>query len=371
MLAGLAMAVCPAPSVAAAPLPFTPAEIERILAHGPWPLPAKRDPSNRVSGKAEAVVFGERLFFSPSLSGTGSVLCASCHEPWRGFADGRARGFGIEQVDRNTPSVVNVRHQRWFGWDGAHDSLWAQSIRPLLDPREMRSSAAQVAAALRRDADLSRLYANAFGAGLPADDETLLVDVGKALAAYQETLGGERTAFDDFRDALARGDAAVAARYPLPAQRGLRVFLGKGGCASCHAGPNFSDGMFHRSGVRSRLENGEPDTGRQRGIGKLLASRYSLLGPFSDDPSRETAAGTLQAAAERDAAGAFRAPGLRDAALTAPYMHDGSMATLCEAVLHHPGDNLSTGERGDLLAFLRTLTAAGRETPVGDRCQLE
>lgn len=362
------MVFCQAQPAARDMLPLTRAEVGRILAHGPWPQPRQRDPSNRVSGKAEAVVLGERLFFSPRLSGTGAVLCASCHEPWRGFSDGRARALGIEPADRNTQSIVNVRLHRWFGWSGANDNLWAQSIRPLLEQREMQSSAARVAAAVRGDPDMARLYAIAFGAAPPADDEALLVDVGKALAAYLETLESGRTQFDDFRDALARGDIAAAARYPSQAQRGLRVFIGNGNCAGCHAGPGFSDGLFHRSGIHSMLENGASDSGREGGVRMLLASRYNLLGPFSDDPMRASASGTRQAVTERDVAGAFRTPGLRDALLTAPYMHDGSLGTLCEVLHRHPAPgNITLDERRDLLAFLETLTAAGPAGLAGEK----
>ena len=351
---------------------FTPGEIDRILAHGPWPQPARSDPSNRVSGNAQAIALGERLFYSPRLSGTGGVLCASCHEPWRAYSDGRSRGVGVEPVDRNTQSIVNVRLNRWFGWDGANDNLWAQSVRPLLARREMRSSATHVAALMRGDPDLSLLYQKAFGAPPPANDEALLVDVGKALAAYLETLDSGRTPFDDFRDALARGDMAAAARYPLQAQRGLRIFIGKGKCAGCHAGPNFSDGAFHRSGIVSRFENGEADTGRQGGVRKLLASPYTLLGRFSDAPARATAPVPQQASSEPDAAGAFRTPGLRQVTLTAPYMHDGSLAALCEVLRRHPAGEPAGGsddaqprpvaltreDRRDLLAFLGTLNEA-------------
>jgi len=357
---GSSAALHPAQAAAQDALVFTQQEMERILAHGPWPPPAVRDPSNHVSGNARAVALGERLFFSPRLSGTGGVLCASCHEPWRAYTDSRRRGVGVEPGERNTQSVVNVRLNRWFGWDGANDNLWAQSIRPLLALHEMRSSAAHVAALLRGDPDLSQLYREAFGAPLPANDEVLLVDAGKALAAYLETLVSGRTPFDDFRDALARGDRAAAARYPLQAQRGLRLFIGKGGCAGCHAGAGFSDGAFHRSGIASRLKSGAADNGREDGILKLLASRYNLLGPFSDEPSRATAQRTRQAAGEQETAGAFRTPGLRQVTLTAPYMHDGSLATLCELLRRHPVPDALTAEEGnDLRAFLDTLTEAG------------
>ncbi len=94
---------------------FSPEEIRKILLHGPWPPPLRADPGNRVSGKPAAIELGERLFFEPRLSGTGSVLCASCHVPFRGFQDARPRAFGLEQVERNTPSLLNVRFNRRFG----------------------------------------------------------------------------------------------------------------------------------------------------------------------------------------------------------------------------------------------------------------
>jgi hypothetical protein len=147
---------------------FSDDERARILAHGPWPPAPRRDPSNRVSGKREAIALGERLFFEPRLSGTGSVLCATCHVPFRAFQDARARGFGLQEVDRNTPSLVNVGLYRWYGWDGAHDSLWAQSVRPLLDPREMRATPAHIASTLRRY--FASDYARVFGRAVPADD---------------------------------------------------------------------------------------------------------------------------------------------------------------------------------------------------------
>ena len=121
----------PLPIFDAQLLDFSKDEIAKILQHGPWPPPLKLDPTNRVSGKREAIDLGEKLFFEPRLSGTGSVLCATCHAPFRSFQDARSRAFGLELVDRNTPSVVDSRFNRWYGWDGAQDSLWAQSIRPL------------------------------------------------------------------------------------------------------------------------------------------------------------------------------------------------------------------------------------------------
>jgi cytochrome c peroxidase len=295
------------------------------------------------------------------------LRCASCHAPWRQFTDGRARALGAEAGGRNTPSLLNVRQQHWFGWDGANDSLWSQSIRPMLDVREMRSDAAHVAQALRDDETLKRLYALAFGHAPPADDETALVDAGKALAAYQETLTSERTPFDALRDGLAHGDVDAVRRYPVAAQRGLRLFIGSGRCVACHAGPNFSDGEFHRSSITSTLHDGTDDSGRVLGLKKQLASPYARDSRFSDE------AGAARKPASQPAeAGAFRTPGLREVSATAPYMHDGSIANLCDALQPHaalegrPMPALTLAERRDVVAFLRTLSAQERAVLVDE-----
>ena len=341
--------------------PLGPDELASVGSLGPWPPPAVRDASNRVSGRAEAAALGEVLFHSTRLSTVGGMRCATCHEPWRHFTDGRARALGAEAGARNTPSLLNVRLQHWFGWDGANDSLWSQSIRPMLDVREMRSDAAHVAQALRDDETLKRLYALAFGHAPPADDEAALVDAGKALAAYQETLTSDRTPFDAFRDALVRGDGAAAEPYPVTAQRGLRLFIGRGECIACHAGPNFSDGEFHRSPIVSKLHDGTHDSGRALGLEKLLASPYARNGRFNDEVN--AARGPALQPAEP---GAFRTPGLRELSATAPYMHDGSIANLCDALQPHamlegrPMSALTLAERRDVVAFLRTLSAQER-----------
>ena len=334
---------------------------ERIVALGPWPPAPTVDPSNRVSGRPEAIALGERLFFSAQLSSNGSLLCASCHETWRHLSDGRARGHGIGDSNRNTPSVFDVRNKRWYGWDGANDSLWAQSIRPLLDPAEMGSNPAAIARFVRTDTVLRGAYVNAFGVPPSDEDAAVLADVGKALAAYQETLDSPATDFDRYRDALARGDVDAARGYPDAARRGLELFVGKAGCAACHAGAGFSDGGFHRSLVESRLANGEPDRGRTDGIAKLRANPYRLAGRFNDGPPRQEDIGTGE---DNNTINRFRTPGLRGVALTAPYMHDGSRISLCEAVQPHatdtePATRLAASDAADLVAFLRTLSAEG------------
>ena len=344
---------------------FSEEETAKILQHGPWPPPPRRDPSNRVSGKPAAIALGEKLFFEPRLSGTGSVLCATCHAPFRAFQDARARGFGLQEVDRNTPTVLNSGFYRWYGWDGANDSLWSQSIRPLLDAREMSASAGHVARVMREifPAD----YEKAFGRKPPADDE-LLVDVGKALAAYQETLVSGRTPFDDFRDSLEKKNPSG---YPQAAQRGLKIFVGKGNCNVCHFGSHFTNGEFADIGVPFFLKKGV-DPGRHAGIRKLKDSPYNLLGRYNDDASRASAVGTRHVEQQHRNFGEWRVPGLRNVGQTAPYMHNGSLASLRDVVkhyseidesrLHADGERvlkplrLSAGESDDLVAFLESLS---------------
>lgn len=347
----------------------------KIIAHGPWPPPARRDPSNRVSGKPEAIALGERLFFEPRLSGNGGVLCASCHVPFRAFQDGRARGVGLKEVERNTPSLFNVGLYRWYGWDGGHDSLWSQSIRPLLDPREMNADPGHVAAVIR--GLFLPEYRKAFGREPPASDEEMLVDAGKALAAFQETLVSGRTPFDRFRDAMQAGDAGEMRKYPVAAQRGLKIFVGKGNCSVCHFGPLFTNGEFADVGVPFFVAPGKVDPGRAHGLAVLQGSRFNLLGRYNDDAARSTATGTRHVERQHRNFGEWRVPGLRNVARTAPYMHNGSLASLREVVKHYSELNeerlhadgekilrplgLSVAEVGDLVAFLESLS------PPGDR----
>ena len=364
-----------ASAVAFAAPAFTEDEVRRIAAHGPWPASWTRDPSNRVSGNASAIDLGERLFFERRLSASGQVSCSHCHLPERNWSDGLPRAVGLEEVDRNAPSVMNVRYQHWFGWDGAHDSLWAQSIRPIVDPREMGESAARAAKLVRDDRDLACRYRRSFGAAPGADDEKVLVDLAKALAAFQETLVSGRTAFDEFRDALVRGDRSAMARYPEAAQRGLSLFIGKGACDLCHIGPAFTNGEFHDTGVAFFVRPGQVDPGRYGGIKKLLADRMNLLGPYNDDPKRSTATGTRHVSLEHRNFGEFKVPSLRNLEASAPYMHNGSLATLRDVVKHYSEINpdrlhsdgeqilkplhLAQGEIDDLTAFLETLSDRG------------
>ncbi|MEF8733917.1 MAG: hypothetical protein V5B40_18980 [Candidatus Accumulibacter meliphilus] len=144
-----------------------------------------------------------------------------------------------------------------------------------------------------------------------------------------------RTPFDDFRDALSRGDSVTAARYPAAAQRGLEIFVGSGRCFFCHAGPSFTNGEFADVGRLFFSADGV-DAGRWGGLQQWLASPYNRLGAFSDTPpDAARAVATKHVVMEPRHYGEFKVPGLRGLLATAPYFHDGSAATVEDVVRHY------------------------------------
>lgn len=366
--------VCGVVFMTAAPLCsqviLTEDEIASALTHGPWPPPATIDPSNRVSGLPEAVALGEALFHDAALSRDGTMSCATCHDPARGFTDGLARGIGRAQLDRNTLSLWNLGAHRWFGWSGDTDNLWAQSLSPILNPLEMDHDLASLRTAIEASPH-RRSYDMLFGPMHAQDDQIIAVNLSKALAAYQETLVTGPSRFDMFRNALERGDMVAAATYPQEAQRGLQIFLGEGRCNFCHLGPAFTNGEFHDAGVSYFLTDTRVDQGRFSGLTALLDSRYTLDGPFTDDPEKTGAWAVRAVRRSPQDFGLFRVPGLRNVAQTAPYMHDGSLADLDAVVTHYntidlermhtDGEailrpmGLSDADIRSLVAFLETL----------------
>lgn len=375
-LSGLLSVVAPAhgADTGGTLLEFSEVERAMILSHGPWPPPLKPDPSNRVSGNAEAAALGQRLFFDARLSADGRVACVSCHAPPALFADRRKTSTGLSAVDRNAPSLVNARFSRWFGWDGGSDSLWAHSLRPLTDPREHGITLDTLAALLAADPELACRYSKVFGrSAASVSVDTAAADAAKALAAFQETLVSIPTRFDAFRSALARGESAATASYPANAQRGLRLFVGKGNCGTCHVGPLFSNREFADTGIPFFLGPGKVDPGRHGGINRVTRDPFNQLGAYNDDPVRAPGTATRHVDLQQKNFGEWKVPSLRNVALTAPYMHNGSIATLREVVrhyseldeerLHTDGEKilkplrLTDGEISDVVAFLETLSS--------------
>ncbi|MGH1350562.1 MAG: cytochrome-c peroxidase [Methyloligellaceae bacterium] len=354
-------------------LVLTPAQIEKIIKHGPWPPALKPDPANRFSGNKKAIELGRRLFFDKRLSISANISCATCHNPKTGWTDSLARGRGINLLDRNTQSIVNARFNRWFGWGGSNDNLWAQSIRPIIDSSEMGGTADHLSKVIAGDKDLNSLYTEL--SGHPAKEQSsdvVIVNIGKILATFQETIVSPVTSFDKFRDALEAKDLQQASAYPEAAQRGAAIFVGKGRCSICHAGPLFTSGEFHNIGISYFVEKGRVDPGRHSGITKLRSSPWTLAGQYSDDPEKSGAWASQQVLSLHRNFGEFRIPSLRNLTGTAPYMHNGSLETLEDVVshyseinldrLHADGEqilkplNLSQREVADLVTFLKTLS---------------
>jgi len=371
------MALCVFTRVSAAGDPATTlsrAEMARVIEHGPWPPALSRDPTNRASGNPDAIDLGRRLFFYPRFSPNGYIACVACHQPDRSFTDNLPRARGLAPVERNAVALQNLRLHRWYGWGGNSDSLWLASLRPILDPREIGASAQTVALIVQTGDGVACRYKAAFGDEPSAHDaEKVLVNVAKALAAYEETLVTARTPFDDYRDALARGETP-AASYPVDAQRGLKLFFGRGNCHACHKGPNFTDDAFRGTAVNAFVGQAVPDAGRIDGLRNVRSSRYNLAGRYNDDPAKAGAKAVRDAKFEPHDHARWRTPSLRNVAVTAPYLHNGTAASLYDVVRRYanaPGRgpyidderlirrvHLSPRDVDDLVAFLETLTDA-------------
>ncbi len=395
-----------APPAGAQIVSFTQDELRRIRRHSPLE-PAPRDTTNRAANHPVAAHLGRFLFYDTGLSSNGSVSCATCHNPKRGFADGKPLAEALGRVNRHSPSLWNVVYNRWYYWDGRADSLWAQAMGPIENPAEMGFSRVEVAHYLNQDARLRNTYVAVFGplpdlsdekrfpeTGRPIPDHPqhphhvawssmksedqatinrVFTNVCKAIAAYESLLISRHSAFDVFVEGLEDGDAEKLRALSTSAQRGLKLFVGKANCRLCHGGPNFTDGEFHDTRV-SPLNGGRPrDAGRLKGARKVLMNPFNAAGEYSDDRSSRTRSKLEFLANPPENWGRFKTPSLRNVALSPPYMHQGQFATLGRVLLHYstmegalpPGHhrevilkplNLAPGEIDDLLAFLQSLT---------------
>jgi cytochrome c peroxidase len=355
------------------------------------PLPA--DPSNAVADNPGAAALGKALFFDTRLSSNGEIACASCHQPDRQFQDGLPVGLGVGTGTRRTMPIAGTAYFPFLFWDGRKDSQWAQALGPLENPLEHgadRTMVVRLVAASYRTSyealfgpmpDLSELPEHAMPSGPNAvvaawnamgDAQQDAVDriyanIGKAIAAFERTIPVPATRFDGFAAALAANDAATADRLLTPQERqGLKLFVGKGQCVTCHTGPQFSDGSFHNIG----LPAGDPaaESGRSAAVAQVTSDTFNCLGPYSD--AAPAACGELQfiSADDPKLLGAFRTPSLRGVALRPPFMHAGQFATLHDVLAHYNQASaavvgaselkplgLSEEELRALEAFLQTL----------------
>ena len=268
----------------------------------------------------EKIALGRQLFFDRRLSRDRSVSCASCHDPKRAFSNGRPVAVGVfRRVGRrSTPALINRGYGRAFFWDGRLAMLEEQVLKPIEDPNEMDLTLAEASARVR----------------LPIED------ISRALATYVRSILSGNSRFDRYingeRRALSREE-----------QAGLQVFRGKGNCIACHVGPTLTDERFHNTGVA--WHEPRPESGK---VGSFAdEGRFAITGNATDR-------------------GAFKTPTLREIARTAPYMHDGSIATLSDVIDSYDRGGkanpfldpevrplaLTGPEKRALVAFLRTLS---------------
>lgn len=245
-----------------------------------WPqmeFPTDNEPD------AQKIGLGERLFFDPIVSIDSSISCASCHKEVYGFADDVAISPGVEDRlgKRNSPSLWNVGYQPYFMREGGVPTLEMQVLVPVQEHSEMAFNMVLLAQRLNANTAYKNDFLEAFG------DSASAFTITRALAQYERTLIQEPTSFDEY----VRGDNGALS---IAAKKGFELFYGKAGCDHCHSGPLMTNFGFNNNGTQI----GPDDYGRAE---LTLDSADFYL---------------------------FKVPSLRKVALTAPYMHDGSLASL-------------------------------------------
>jgi len=286
--------------------------------------PAIREPLLNRSNPYR-VELGKALFFDPRLSGSNWISCATCHNPTLGWSDGlpTAIGNGQKKLKRATPSILNVAYGFLQMWDGRFDSLEHQAMGPIEATGEMNQDPEKVVEELSKIQGYQEMFKDAYpGRGINRDT------ISAALAAFQRTIVSSDAPFDRW----VKGDESAISDA---AKRGFEVFEGKGHCATCHSGYNFTDDGFHNIGL-------DDDD-----IGRFAVKKVTVL------------------------KGAFKTPTLRNVEITAPYMHNGAYRTLEEVIQHYvkggvKKENLSPNFKqakltkyqvSDLIEFLKTLTS--------------
>lgn len=289
-------------------------------------LPSVTIPSDNPQTE-EKVALGAQLFFDPRLSADDTISCATCHDPETAWANHNAVDVGIggQQGDRNSGTILDAAYMDFQFWDGRATSLEEQALGPIHNPVEMGETLENVVRKLNAIEGYRAHFAAVFGTDATTDG------IARAIAAFERTVLSGPSPFDRYME----GDKTAISPSAI---RGLRVFNGKARCRTCHTGPMFSDQSFHNIGVG--MNRPQPDIGREA---------------VTNDPKDR---------------GKFKTPSLRNAALTWPYMHDGSERTLADVVeLYDRGGvpnptldifisplELSDGEKQDLVAFMESLT---------------
>jgi cytochrome c peroxidase len=322
-----------------------------------------------------AVELGEKLFFERRLSGDRTVSCATCHNPARGFTDGRPTSIGIRGClgQRNSPTVLNAMYNQHQFWDGRVDTLEQQAALPITNSCEMGSATVAAAVSgIAGDKEYRRLFAGAYRR-LPNAQDMI-----SAIAAYERALPSFGSPFDRF---MAGDGKAIS----VSAQRGWKLFNSKARCNLCHALTDtkpdstvFTDNDFHNIGIGiirhhvvrlARKAQQEIASGQLNQIDTAaINSNLSVVGRF------------LVTKKSADVA-AFKTPDIRNVMITAPYFHDGSQQTLWDVMDHYnKGDGiknpwldtdmqplaLTEGEINDMVAFMASMTSPQYKS-LGDR----
>ena len=314
------------------PMPIgEPVQIKALLGLPPVPIPPDNPPT------AESIALGRRLYYDPILSIDNTVSCATCHDPRFGFADPKpfSEGVGKKTGSRNSPPVVNSAYFQVQFWDGRAPNLEAQAEGPVQNPVEMAHTLSGVEQRLNADPSYREEFAKSWGPG-PITYEM----VEKSIASFERTVISGNSPFDRWK--YGHDEKAMNAS----AKRGFVVFTSKkkGNCAACHSVGEkyalFTDNKFHNVGMGVDM-------------GKITdPGRYAVTHNEADMAT-------------------FKTPSLRNIALTAPYMSDGSLKDLKQVIDFYIGggnsnpnldqqihalDFLTGQERSDLLAFLNSLT---------------
>lgn len=296
----------------------------RFLANGP--LPALAAPADNPQTDAK-IRLGAQLYFDGRLSADGTISCATCHDPKTGWANHNPTDTGIrgQKGGRNSGTILDAAYMKYQFWDGRAGSLEEQALGPIHNPIEMGETLENVVLKLRAIPGYRAQFKEVFGA------DVTVGGIAKAIAAFERTVVSGPSPYDRY---LAGEREAMSPS----AVRGMNLFAGKGHCLACHSGPTFSDQSFHNLGVG--MDQPNPDLGREA---------------HTKNP------------ADR---GRFKTPGLRNVALTNPYLHDGSANTLMDVVaLYDRGGvenpnldplvfplHLTLQEKLDLVAFMEALT---------------
>ncbi len=358
------------------------------------------DPSNAYGDSPDAAALGHALFFDSGLSPDGTVSCSTCHQPQSYFTDGKAlANVRDSDTPRHTPTIVGIAYGDWFYWDGRKDSQWAQALAP--QEAAIEHGGTRTAHALYVLENYGSQYEAVFGPppdlsdrsrfppdAAPVEDERRLAawegmteadrgainrvfaNIGKSIAAYSRRILPGRSRFDDYAAAALVNDRKrMAELFSAEEAEGLRLFIGEGQCTDCHNGPLFTNGTFHNIGL-PLPEGSRFDQGRSLGTLQAAADAFNCLGEFSDAGEEACVELRFIKLEGEELVGAFKVPGLRSVAETAPYMHNGIFPDL-EAVMRHynhappafPGHSdlvplaFTEGQSEAVIAFLLTLSA--------------